>query len=167
MKRSVQRDHFVAFRVTEMMPVLSRHLDGRLHRLRPRIREEHGIGESVLDQKIGQLLLIRNHVKVRGVPEAGRLIRECFDKFGVRVAERGYGDSRACIQIAVPRLVGKPASFAADECQRRSIVGGQHVGLHFRFPFQAASGYQREFPSVKPKRMRDRRNQDSLERHSG
>ena len=115
MKRSVQRDHFVAFRVPEMMPVLPRHLDGRLHRFRPRIREERGIGESVLDQKIGQLFLIRNHVKVRGVPEAGCLVRESFDKFGVRVAERGYGDACACIQIAVPGLIDKPASFPADE----------------------------------------------------
>ncbi len=114
-------------------PVLARHLDGQLAGFRPRVGEEAGVGEAMLHQRLGQRLLLRDAVEVRGMPERTGLRRQRRRQRRMRVAQHIDRDARPEVEKASPVRFHQPASLARDEAQGGTVVGGQDGGDHGLF----------------------------------
>ena len=80
---------------------LAHRLDRALAGLGAGVAEEHGIGEAVGDQPLGQTLLLRDLVEVGDVPELAALLDQRLDQMGMAVAQRRDGDAAGEVEIAV------------------------------------------------------------------
>ena len=73
--------------------ILAHQLDTALHRLGAGVVEEHGVGEAVGDQTLGEALLVGNLVKVGDVPQLFGLRLERLDQMRMAMAQRGDRDT--------------------------------------------------------------------------
>ena len=147
-ERAVAADHPVALGMADMRLVLARHLDRQLDRLGPRIVEEHGVGEAVGDQPLGEALLSRDLEQVRDVPEFPGLLGHRLDQMRMAMAERGDGDAAreiekfaavGGIKIAalaplggdVPPAIGRHNGCNHRHSPARQIGGNFRLDQHF------------------------------------
>ena len=107
-ERAVAADDAVALGVPGCGLIFARDLDRQLARLGAGIAEEHGVGEGVVDEALGQPLLPRDPEQVRGVPQALGLLGHGLDDVRMAVAERGHRD-------------------AAGEIEKLAAVGGVEI----------------------------------------
>ena len=78
-------------------------LDRALQRLRPRIGEEHRVGEGPRHQPLGGALLVRRAVQVADMHQLGRLLLDRADQVRVAVPERVDRDAAGEIEpLACP-----------------------------------------------------------------
>ena len=105
----------IALGVTVNPLASPRHLDRRLIRLGPGIGEEDKVGESGVDEAPGKSLALGILVEVGDVPEFRPLPRQRLDEMGMRMADRGDGDSGAEIEIALARRRDEPGALATVE----------------------------------------------------
>ena len=108
-ERALAANDAIALGMTGLGLVFARDLDCQLARLGPGIAEEHGVGESVVDQTLRQPLLARDLEQVRGVPQALGLLGDGADQMRVAVPEPGHRD-------------------AAGEIEKLAPVGGPEIG---------------------------------------
>src|SRR5215469_8247973 len=93
MEGAAAGDDPVTLGIAGVVMVFADDLQRQLNRLRPRIAEEHRVGEGVGNEPLGQLLLARYLEQVRAMPQLLRLLGQRLDEMGVRMAEDGDGDT--------------------------------------------------------------------------
>ena len=150
---ALEGDDPVPLRLAGVVEVLARHLDRALDRLGARVGDEHRVGEGRRDQPLGQRLLVRDAVEVRGVPELPRLRLERRDERRVGVAEERHRDAGAEVEIALAALLGQPGALALDEGERRARVGredGRDHGRRSSTPAQTERAPRRPRASGRP-----------------
>src|SRR5205823_13759935 len=105
-KRALPAHHPVALQMPGLHLVYADHLDRPLARFGARIVEEHGIGEAVGSEPLGEPLLPRDLEQVRAVRELLRLRGNRLDQARVAMAERGDGDAAGKVEkfAAVGRI---------------------------------------------------------------
>ena len=101
------------------------HLDAGLHGLRTRVADEHGVGEAVRDQPVGQPLQLGDVEQVRDVPELARLLASGLDQVRVGVPEAGDGDARGEVEHAAAVRGPQPSALAALEGEVVPLVDRQ------------------------------------------
>jgi hypothetical protein len=110
--------------------VFPRHLHGKLAGLGARVGEEDGVGEGVLDQLVGQRLLLGDLVEIREVPDLVRLLGQRRDQLRVRMSQHVHRDARPEVEESAPVLLDQPGAFALHEVKRRARIGRQDGGDH-------------------------------------
>ncbi len=129
---ALERDHAELFRPAGGELVTARHLDRALHRLGARIGEEDGVGESRLDEPLGQPLAAGDAKQVGDVPDLLRLLGERLDQLGVRVAERVHRHAGGEIEVALAVLGDQPGALAPLEHEVGPRIDGQNGRNHGR-----------------------------------
>src|SRR5262249_32665804 len=99
-----------------------------------RIAEERRVGEGIRDQLVGEPLLLRDAVQVRGVPQLLHLGGERLHQMRMRMAKRR--DSDAASEIEVARPVGgiEIGAFSPLESEIGARVGRHGLRVHGTFP---------------------------------
>ena len=116
-ERRLEADQLVPLGLAVHVLILADQLDAALDRLGARVAEEHGVGERVLDQPLGQLLAVADAEQVRGVPKLLALLDQSLDQVGMAVAQRVDGDAGGKVDItsAVRRVeIGTLSAFEHD-----------------------------------------------------
>src|SRR5262249_1167332 len=124
-ERPLEGDDAETFRVTAHELVAPGHLDREFARLDPGIREERRVGEGDFDQALCELLLTRDAIEIRCVPEFLGLFRQRGNQLGMGMPEGVDRYSCAKVEISLPILGEKVRTFAPNERNVRPIVGWQ------------------------------------------
>ncbi len=122
---ALEGDDPEALRLAALILKAPRHLDRALERLGAGVAEEHGVGERLRDQALGQLLLVLDAVEVRAVPELLGLRLEGRDQMRVGVAEERDRDPAAEVEIASALAIEQISALAALEADRSALVDRQ------------------------------------------
>src|ERR1700677_3292024 len=128
MERAFESEGAVALGVAVNRMAPARHLDRRLVGLGAGIGEENEVGEGRIDEAPGKALPLGILVQVRNMPEFRALSRQRFDEVRMGVADRGHGDARAKIEIALPGRRNEPAALASLESDLGRGVSRNHGG---------------------------------------
>ena len=133
-KGALERDDAIAFGMAGNVVVTPRHLEGAFAGFHPGIAEEHGVGKGVGDQPLGQMLLPRHAVEIRGMPQFPCLLGQRRHQSGIGVTEGVHRNAGPEVQITSPVLGEKVATFAPDERDIRPLVGRQYDRKHSKPP---------------------------------
>ena len=132
---------FTPLRLILVVPVFARHLHRQFTRFSAGVREERGISKRMFHQQIRQLLLRRNVVKVRCVPQRVRLFAQRRDQFRVGMAQRNSpGNPGPKVKETSAIRLNQPAAFAFHESQRCARISRQDGGDHRNILLQEANG---------------------------
>ncbi len=129
-ERALEGDDAEAVRLSVRRMVLARHLDGGLVRLRPGIREEHDVGERVVDEPLSEALALGDLVEVGRVPELLRLLGERADEMRMGVTQGIHGDAGAEIEISLAASRDEPGPLASFEGKVGPRIGRQQRRSH-------------------------------------
>jgi hypothetical protein len=110
--------------------VLAHDLDRQFAGLGPGIAEEHGVGETVGDQALGQAGLLGNLIQIRGVPELLALFDQGLDQMRMAMAQRIDRDARGEIQVALAIGGDQIGAFAPLESEFGTGIGRHDSGNH-------------------------------------
>ncbi len=119
-KRTVEGDDAIAFRVAFGGVIFARDLDRAFHRLGAGICEKHEIGKALFAQPCREPLAVRALEQVRHVPKLCRL----FLQRGDQIIHR---DARGEIEIALAVGRDQPRAFAALETEIDSGEYGKQM----------------------------------------
>ena len=126
-----KRDDAIAIGLPVHGVELARGLDRAFHRLGAGIGEEHMIGEALLAQPVGELLLLGHAEQVGDVDRLLCLRGDCGRDLRVRVTERVHGDAGGKVEIALAIGGGKPGALAVIEREVNAREGRQKMrGAH-------------------------------------
>ena len=115
MEAAVESYDHMPFRLAFVVPVLARHLDRQLAAFGTRVGEKHGVGKGGIDQLVRQLLLLRDLVEVRHMPQVLGLGGQRLGQGRVGVAKGVYRDPRTEVEKTSAVSLDQPAAFAFDE----------------------------------------------------
>ena len=134
-ERALEGDDPVPLRLAVVVEVLARHLDRALDRLGPRVGHEDRVGEGRRDQPLGQRLLVRDPVEVRGVPELRAPAPPAPPPAPGWRARAASPRSRAPrSRYRSPLSSTSHGALALDEGERRPRIGGQDGRYHDGLP---------------------------------
>ena len=100
-ERTAKGDDLDALGLALFVPVLAHHFHDQLTAFRARVGEKRGVGKGLIDQSIGQRLLLGDLIEVRQVPHLGRLIGQRLNEVRVRMAQRVHRNTRTEIQKTI------------------------------------------------------------------
>ena len=103
--------------------VFARHLDGAFHRLGAGIAEKDAVGEGVVDEAPGNLLLARHLEQVGAMPELLRLLGQPLDEIRMAMAQRGDGDAAGEVEILLAGAGEEIGALAPLERQIGPSIG--------------------------------------------
>ena len=105
-------------------------LDGRLHRLRPRVAEEGAVHPRRPAEEFGQLHLGHRVEQVGDVHQGAALFGEGLHHHRVAMAQADGGDARHQVQVATAAVVPDVAPLAPHQHHRLAPEEGEHeLGL--------------------------------------
>jgi len=109
-------------RMTVVILVATRALDGGFHRLGTGIHEKHLVCKGVVDQSLCQAFTFRHLVQVGNVPEFRCLVLQRLYKMGMTVPAGIHCNAGTAIEKSSAVLGNKPDTFPVIETQVRSCV---------------------------------------------
>src|SRR5262245_43089876 len=124
--------------------ILAGDLERRLVGLGAGVREEHAVGERMLDEQLGQVDLRRRVIEVGDVQERRRRLLDGAGHSWMAVPQRGDRDARAEVQVLAALRVPDAHAVASHENDRgaAAVVGS----VVLRRPFQERLGVHRRRP---------------------
>ena len=137
---ALHADDLRLVRVAAGMMVLADHLDAELDSFRPRIAEEHGVGEGVAHELLAHFLLARDGEDVRAMPQFLRLPGQRLDQRRMAVAQAGHGDAAGEVQESSAVGAVKVGAFTALESDIRPPIGRHEGRDHDPVSFVWAGG---------------------------
>ena len=130
MERPSKGDDIRPLRLAFVVPIFTGHLNRQLAAFCAGIGEKYRVGKRLIDQRISQLLLGRNVVQVRHMPQRIRLIRQRSHQRRMRMTQNIHRNARAQIQYLSPVSLCQPRAFTFDECQGCAGIGRQDGSDH-------------------------------------
>ncbi len=127
-KAALEGDDAVALGLAAAKVEAPRHLDAGFHRLGAGIAHEHGLGEGMRHQPVGEALQLLDAEEVGDMPEPGRLLLQRLDQMRVAMAERVDRDAAGEIEKAAAVARVQPGPLAALEGEVDPAIGGHQRG---------------------------------------
>jgi len=127
---AVEGDDPIALRPAARGLIFPHGLDGALDRLGAGILKERDVGEGRVAQPLRDPLGLRNFVEVGDVPDLVGLLGQRGDEMRMVMAERGDGDARAKVEIALAGGRGEPCAFAPLEGEVDARIGRHQMRGH-------------------------------------
>ncbi len=124
----LEGDQLVALRVAVDVMIAARGLDRALDRLDAAVREEHRVGEAVVDDPLGQRLALGGAVEVRHVHQRGDLVLQRLGQMGMAMAKRVDRDAGGEVQILLAALAIEIHALASHRPHSAPRIDGHERG---------------------------------------